>query len=177
MSILGNGLTGYLIDINIREEFYVKAVILKKGDKPFTLLKNLFLSINNIQKEFNWLITEFECYPRNQKYAEMLSGTYCWMTGNELTAMVECEDFQWIWGVFSAFPINFQKEHILEYKFPKADGNTELWQNPISMQHPLAEIEIIAWDSSMTIIICKNDAIIECLKNNNPLAEDLETYL
>ena len=155
----------------------MKAVVIQKGEKYFTFLKSLFKSINDIQREYNWLITGFECYPQNKEYAKKLSGEYCWITGDELTDMVEDEDFQWIWGVLSAFPKNLEKNSILKYKLPQAEGNTGIWQEPISIQHPFAEIEIVAWDSSKTIFISKNDEIIENLKNNNTLAEDFEKLL
>lgn len=154
----------------------MKGIIIEKGEEYFTLLRKIFLSMNNIQKEYNWLITGHECYPQNAEYAKMLSAKYCWLTGEELTNMIENEDFQWIWGVLSAFSKNVSKEKVLEEKFPKADGYTGFWKNPISIQHSCAEIEIVAWDGSMTILISKNDDIIDRIKNSNPMAEDLEKY-
>ena len=132
--------------------------------------------MNEIQRNYNWLITGHECYPQNKMYAEMLSKKYCWITGDEFTEMLENEDFQWIWGVFSAFPKNIIKEDVLTYELPKADGYKELWQNPISIQHPFAEIEIIAWDSSMTVVISKNDDIVDLLSKDYLITEDLEYY-
>lgn len=75
------------------------------------------------------------------------------MTGDGLTDICKNEDFQWIWGVFSGFHKSVDKEDVLKNKLPQADGYTGFWQNPISIQHPFAEIEIVAWDSSLTIII------------------------
>ena len=98
------------------------------------------------------------------------------MTGDELTEMIEAEDFQWIWGVFSAFPKDISEEKVLEYALPEADGNVEIWQNPVSIQHPLAEIEIIAWDSSATVFISKKDGIVDLLRERNESAMDLEEY-
>ena len=98
------------------------------------------------------------------------------MTGDELTDICKNEDFQWIWGVFSGFHKSVDKEDVLKDKLPQADGYTGFWKNPISIQHPLAEIEIVAWDSSLTIIISKNDNIIEKFMKRNILAEDLEEY-
>ena len=37
------------------------------------------------------------------KYKNMLkrlSKEWCWITGKELTKMIETENFQWIWGSF-----------------------------------------------------------------------------
>lgn len=117
-----------------------------------------------------------ECYPQNAKYVAKLSDEWCWMTGVELTEMIKDEDFQWIWGVFSAFPKEITKEKVMNYKLPKADGNERIWQNPISLQHPFSVIEIIAWDSSMTIVITEFDDIIEKLEKSNPIVKDLEDY-
>mgnify|MGYP000100909306 CR=1 FL=1 len=154
----------------------MNGLVIEKGEKYFTFLKSIFLAIENVQKEYNWLITGHECYPQNTEYAKKLSEEYCWITGKELTKMIDDEDFQWIWGVFSAFPKSITKEEVLKSKLPYANGYTGLWKNPVSIQHPLAEIEIVAWDSSMTIIISKNDNIIEKLKENKLWVRDLEEY-
>lgn len=154
----------------------MKGVVINKGERYFTHLGSIFNSIENIQKDYNWLITGHECYPQNAEYVEKLSKEWCWLTGEELTEMIEDENFQWIWGVFSAFPKDVTKDMVLEYKLPKADGNNKIWKNPISIQHPLSVMEIIAWDSSMTIFISRGNDIVEKLIVSNPLAEDLEEY-
>lgn len=150
--------------------------MIDKGEEYFTFLGNIFESIGNIQRDYNWLITGHECYPQNAKYVAKLSDEWCWMTGVELTEMIKDEDFQWIWGVFCAFPKEITKEKVMNYKLPKADGNERIWQNPISLQHPFSVIEIIAWDSSMTIVITEFDDIIEKLEKSNPIVKDLEDY-
>ena len=154
----------------------MKGIVIDEGEKYFTYLKSIFGAIDNIQKDYNWLISGHECYPQDVNYAEKLSAKWCWMTGTELTEMIENEDFQWIWGVFSAFSKDVTKEEVLKYKLPNADGNDRIWQNPISMQHPLSLMEIIAWDSSMTIFISRSDDIIERMVKSNLLMKDLEDY-
>ncbi len=154
----------------------MKGIILDRGEEYFTYLKKIFSAIDNAQNNYNWLITGHECYPQSEKYTELLSKEYCWVTGDELSQMIQKEDFQWIWGVLSGFSKNIRKDEILKYKFPQAEGYEGLWENPISIQHPLAEIEIVPWDSSMVILISKNDNIVDIFKKNIPLAEDLEEY-
>lgn len=61
----------------------------------------MFDAIGNEQNEYNWLITDYECYPQTQSIDDKLSHEYCWLSGNELTNIVESEDFQWIWAVLS----------------------------------------------------------------------------
>lgn len=155
----------------------MKGAIIDKGEQYFTFFKGLFQEIGNIQKDYNWLITGHECYPEDACYTDKLSKEWCWMTGEELTRMVENEDFQWIWGVLSAFPKDITEEEVLGYGFPVADGNEKIWQSPISMQHPLAVMEIIAWDSLLTILISKDECVVERLMQNNLFAKDLDEYI
>lgn len=155
----------------------MKGVVIDRGEKYYTYLKKLFLSINNLQKNYNWLISSYECWPCTKKYAEILSEEFCWMTGDKLTEMIECEDFQWIWGTLSAFSKEITKEKILQYKLPESDGYSKIWQLPVDIQHPLAEIEIVAWDSSMTVFISKEDYIVDLLRESYAFAEDLEKYI
>lgn len=154
----------------------MKGVIIERGEKYYTYLKKCFCAMNNLQRNYNWLISSYECWPNTEKYAKILSEEFCWMTGDELTEMIECEDFQWIWGTLSAFSKDIAKEKILQYKLPESDGCSKIWQNPIDIQHPLAEIEIVAWDSSLTVIISKDDHIVDLICEKYVLAEDLEKY-
>jgi hypothetical protein len=47
-------------------------------------------------------------------------------------------------------------EEILRYGLPFADGYKGFWVNNVGIQHPLAEVEIVAWDSSLTLLISKH---------------------
>ena len=80
----------------------VYGAINEKGEQYYTYLRKLFEAIGNRQTEYNWLITDCVCYPANPKTAAMLREKYCWITGEDLTELVEQEDFQWIWAVLSA---------------------------------------------------------------------------
>lgn len=51
------------------------------------------------------------------------------MTGDELTKMIEKEDFQWIWAVFSGFSPDVNKEEILKYELPSVQDNYDIWKN------------------------------------------------
>ena len=148
-----------------------------KGEKYYTYLKKLFDAIGNRQKEFNWLITDCVCYPDNPKIDAMLSKNYCWISGDELTELITKEDFQWIWAVLSAFDKSVTLEEVLKYDLPRAEDYNGFWQRPISMQHPLARIEIVPWDSSMTMIFSDDQSIIDSFRAAYPFSEDFEAYL
>ena len=150
--------------------------ILRKGEEYYTYLYRIFTGINMVQKDYNWLLTDIVAYPETKEYQDLFSKEYCWLSGEELTNIIEKEDFQWIWGVLSGFDKNIDIEEVLKYSVPYADGYEGFWGNPLSLQHPLASIEIVAWDSSLSLVISKNKQIIDNIRLVFPLSEDLEVY-
>lgn len=154
----------------------MKGTILRKGEKSYTRLTKIFFSFNNVQKNYNWLITDCNCYPKNKQFNDLLTKEYCWLSGEQLTEMVHSEDFQWIWSVLSGFEKDIPLEQVLQYELPYADGYTGFWKNPISMQHPLSVIEIVPWDSTLVLVISKIDEIVDNFQNYFPMSEDLLEY-
>ena len=154
----------------------MKGAILSEGEEFFTYMSYVFNAIRGIQKEYNWLITNLEAYPKTPKFIEYVNSDYVWLSGNELTEMVEIEDFQWIWAVLSGFPTSVTKEQVLQYDLPNADEHEGFYQNPITIQHPLAVVEIAPIDSSFVIIISRDDKIVNDFLTSAPLAIDLEVY-
>ena len=152
----------------------VHGTIIQKGEKYYTYLKKLFESIDNIQLHYKWLISYPECYSSDKDIQIMLENEYCILTGKELTNLVTTEDFQWIWGTFSAFDPSTPDTEILKYKLPENDMYPGFWKNPLTMQHPLSKIEIVAFDASYTLIFTKDFALPEKFKEFYPKAEDLE---
>ena len=152
----------------------VYGAINEKGEKFYTYMKKVFSAINDRQKDYNWLITNFEGYPNNTEIAEKLNKEYTWLSGDELTKIVETEDFQWIWAVLSGFDKNISLEDVLKYDLPYADGYTGFWERPITIQNPLASIEIVPWDSSLTLIFSTDCEIVEDFKKAFPYSENIE---
>lgn len=155
----------------------VYGAVNEKGETYYTYLKKLFESINNRQTEYNWLITDCTCYPSNPLTDDMLSKEYCWISGEELTDVVSKEDFQWIWAVLSAFDKSVSLSDVLKHDLPYAEGYSGFWNKPVSMQHPLAKIEIVPWDSSMTLIFSDDKSIIDSFREHYPQSEDIEDYI
>ena len=155
----------------------MKGAILEKGERYFTNMSRVFNAINNVQKDYNWLITDGEGHPADKSFDGYRHGDYIWITGEQLTDIVNNDKCrQWVWAVLSGFPKNILKEKVLQYSLPYADGYKGFWENPITIQHPLAEIEIAPWDSGLVLIISKHDKIVNCFTASMPLAEDLEIY-
>ena len=155
----------------------VYGAINEKGEKYYTYLKKVFDAIDNKQKEYNWLITDCECYPNNQKTEELLNKEYCWISGEELTEIVNQEDFQWIWAVLSGFDKNIELSEVLKYDLPYVNEYEGFWNKPLTLQHPLSKIEIVPCDSSLTLFLSKDKKLVNSFMSSFPYSENLEDYL
>lgn len=156
----------------------IKGAILDKGENGYTYFKKIFKALNNFQKNYNWLITDCETYPKKLRYAKRIyqSKDYMWISGEELTEIIKNEDFQWIWAVLSGFDKCYSKAAILKYEFPIADGYRGFWNTELTIQHPLASVELVAWDGELTLLISKNEDIVNRFREAFPLSRDLEEY-
>lgn len=140
-------------------------------------LEMLFESIGNKQKEYNWLITECVSYPHNDEIARLLDSEYCWLTGEQLTELVKKENFQWIWAVISGFKKNVELQDVLKYDLPFANGYGGFWKKPLTIQHPLAHIEIVPWDGYLTLLFSDDKMIVEEYLQNIKNTIKLEEYI
>ena len=94
----------------------------RKSHKFYTYMRTVFQAIENVQKQYNWLITDWECYPKNKEIKQFLDQEYCWLSGEELTDIVMKEDFQWIWGCLCGFQKNISLEEVLMYSLPSSEN-------------------------------------------------------
>lgn len=154
----------------------VYGAILEKGEKFYTDLSKVFKAIGEVQTEYNWLITDCICYPKSSDIDSLLSRESCWLSGDELASILNEENFQWILGVLSRFEKDIPLENVFKYPLPCAEGNRGFWKNPLTMQHPLAIVEIVPWDGALTLIFSKRKEIIDSFRDYFPLSEDLSSY-
>lgn len=151
----------------------VYGAISAKDEKYYTYLPKLFDAIENAQLNYNWLITACDCNIPNPVEEECLKQGYCWISGKALTDLVQKQHIQWIWAVLSGFKKDIPLEKVLEYPYPDADGFPGFWHNPLSMQHPLATVEIVPFDSSLTLFLSKDQELVEKFRLGYPQSEDL----
>lgn len=98
---------------------------------------------------------------------------YVFISNSDLLDILEKKDFQWIWGVFSAIPFNYSIEDILKYELPYAEDNRDIYlDNNFVIQHPLADIEVVAFDSSGMHIVSKDKDICDKFKILYPDAKE-----
>jgi len=135
----------------------------------YTYMSKVFEAIGNAQNEYNWLITGCEAYPQDPEIEAMLAADYCWLTGDELSALIEREDFQWIWAVLSGFAKDIPLSEVLRYPLP------EVHDRP-AIQHPLATVAIMPSDRTYTMILSRNRAIIDRYRNAYPQTKSITAF-
>ena len=148
----------------------------RKSHKFYTHMRTVFQAIENVQKQYNWLITDWECYPKNKEIEQLFEQEYCWLSGEELTDIVVKEDFQWIWGCLCGFQKNISLEEVLMHSLPLSENYNGYYQNPVSLQHPLSSVEIVPCDSSWILIISKDKSIIDSYMKKYPMSEVLSAF-
>ena len=154
----------------------MKGLILQKDGRWYTDMNTPFEKVSELSERYNWLVTNPEnCYEK-ESLRRVFEREIQWYTGPELKTLLEQEKAQWIWGVFSGFPQNISKEEVLRYPVPWANDYEGYWKNPLTIQHPLAEVEITAWDSTLTLFISRNERLLKKFAALYPACEDLETY-
>ena len=155
--------------------------LISVGDKSgYTMMLKVINAIGGRNLNYNWLITDIEAYPQkglgeidDELYSYLNENDYVFISNSDLLDILEKNDFQWIWGVFSAIPVNYSKEEVLNYDLPFAEDNSDIYlDNNFVIQHPLAEIEIVAFDSSGMHIVSKDKDICDRLKLVYPDARE-----
>lgn len=144
------------------------------GEEWYTKMGRVFTAIKGRQINYNWLITDMESVPVPPQMVRSCNGrNYCWLTGEELTRIVQEDDGQWVWAVLSGFEKEIPLSKVLKYPKPYADGYRGFWENPLSIQHPLASVEIVPWDAGLTLFFSREEAAVRDFMAFFPYSEDL----
>jgi len=139
-----------------------------------TDLNEVFRSLRGRQRELSWLLTDVEC---NAILPGEISADppAWWLSGRELSDFVEASRIQFNWAVASGFRVPLATgDRLLHYPF--ADGNQALWDEQVLVQHPSAEVEIVCWDSSATLLISREPSFVEDFRLYFHEAIDLEDH-
>lgn len=140
-----------------------------------TNIKLIFDALEGRQREFNWLITEHECYywPSDK---DIFNDEIVLLSGDELTDIVTHNNIQFVWGILSAF----DKSTVLDINnlsmIPTFDGEWKYGGDDVHTQHPLAIAEIVCVDSSYTIFLSKDEDLSNKLLRHYSDAQDLHQW-
>ena len=151
----------------------MERVISTKDFQYYTMLKKILFDLDLANKEYWWLICDFEVHPSKKEIEDFLyKEDYALIKTSDLLKMLEEDDFQWIWAVFSVIPINYTEEEILNYELPHLqiieDGEFNPYIDAPKLQHPLAEFELYAEDSSSMFLIADNEELLNKFKKSYP---------
>ena len=138
----------------------------------------VFRALGERQCEFNWLLTDLECIglPENLPYNPRYGNNKLWLSGKDLTEIVDFGHVQFIWGVLSGFPPNVELDLERLKPYPISEANRNLWRPNVQIQHPLAEVEIIFWDGYTTILLSRDEDLALSFRAFFPEAVDLDEY-
>ena len=151
----------------------MKRIYSRRDFKHYTMLKQILYDLNLADKDYLWLISDIEAYPGKEEYAEMVRRDCVLIRTGELLEILEDDDFQWVWAVFSAIAPKYSEEDILQFDLPYVKNVEKKGYNPHvdipRMQHPYAELEIYAVDSSYMFMITDDDELTGQFKKAYPL--------
>jgi hypothetical protein len=140
-----------------------------------TNIKLIFDALEGRQREFNWLITEHECYCWPSDKDIFNQGTV-FLSGEELTNIVTQNNIQFVWGILSAFDKSTDIDINNLSVIPTFDGEWKYGGENIQTQHPLAIAEIICVDSSYTIFLSKDEDLSNKFLRHYSDAQDLQKW-
>jgi len=132
----------------------------------YTYLDPIFDAVPEFAN-FYYLVTDLECCGSDD---ERLSGEPVVISGFTLHEIIQKDEVQFIWGVFSAF----NREPSIPTELPSADGNSKFWEGSPTPQIKNAMFEIVCWDSTATLFIGIDHDIAAKLKVRYPDILDLD---
>lgn len=144
--------------------------------RGYTLLRDLLPALEQTMERYNWLITDCYCNKDNPIWDAEDRDGYCWLTGQELVEFAKTDNTQFIGGVFSGFPKEIPLERILEEPLPVWE-QPGFWYEPLNLQHPLAQVEVVPWDSTYVLVLSRDLADVDRFRAHFPKSQDLRDHI
>lgn len=141
-------------------------VVLENSDsvKFFTDLRVTFSALGIDCESYDWYISDIET-----NRVEISEG---WCSGVQLKRIIESNEIQFIWGVFSAFTKGVRVDVINP---PFVYDNPSYWSGEeVAVQIPGALFEIAAWDSSATILVGGTPEMVQAFSTVFPEVKNLK---
>ena len=146
---------------------------LERDGQYHTSLKRVFDALEGRQIGFDFLLLGVEAYPLEHEEFEAVNQTPCWISGAELTRVVETEDFQWVWGTLLAYPEGCGRAEVLEQVralCPPGPHDEESWSARRQFEKTGAAFLILASDSSLTELVSEDRGLIDLFCAHEPRA-------
>ena len=146
---------------------------LERDGQYHTSLRRVFAALEGRQIGLDFLLLGVEAYPLEHEEFEAVNQTPRWISGAELTRMVETEDFQWVWGALLAYPARGGRAEVLERVralCPPGPHDEESWSARRQFEQTGAAFLILAADSSLTELVSANRGLIDLFCAHEPRA-------
>lgn len=132
----------------------------------FTDVGKTLLALGVKASEFDWYVSDIETNIHVEGFAPVDG----WLVGSELERVLSRPNLQFIWGVFSAFPVGLRVDI---QESPSADGNPTYWKGSEALKPQLegAVFELVCWDSSATLLIGITEQQAAHFTSVHPLAK------
>ena len=142
--------------------------------KFHTNLKVLLEPIQDEISNLKWLISDLELNTDQLKHLPINHDKDWFLISAEEMNVLRKTEIQIIWGVFVGL-LKTQEIEPSQIDLPVAEGISQIWKNG-NLQVEQAKIEIIAWDSSYTIVKFTDPSMSEKFKAYFQEAIELERY-
>ncbi|TGE22211.1 hypothetical protein E5K00_18360 [Hymenobacter aquaticus] len=137
-------------------------IILEAGYQ--TYLSEVLPPIRQQVEKLNWLVTGLQCWGDNSPPIETWhlesydsAPYYNIVPGQTLYEAFAHREVQVVWGVFCGVPGDIPAIPLEEV--PYADGNRRIWTEPEVFLLAASEIEIVAFDSSFTLVKFRDESL------------------
>src|SRR5690606_18119734 len=150
--------------------------IIRNTDKLMfhTNLEVLLKPIENNIKELRWLISDLEINTSEMEKLPINHKKSWFLISSIEMNIIRQNNVQIIWGIFSGIRNNIEVKPD-QIELPFAEGNDKIWKNG-NLQIENSIIEIIAWDSSYTIVKFNDKELSEKFKSYFDEALKLEDF-
>jgi hypothetical protein len=138
------------------------AILLESAQMPHhTDHGRVFAAFGGLQRRYDWLLTGDEQF--------FAAGDGCgrptWVGGEELTRTADAGECVYGWAVLSGFEPQVAAGltgadpaaglAAAGGHWPYADGNPAFWRPRARPQHPLAAVEVVCFDASLTLVLSR----------------------
>lgn len=127
-----------------------------------TDLSVILKPLEDIIDNYNWVISDLEYIPGVKGLPLNFDDDY-FVFSSEQFKDILLKDIQFVWAIVLAVPKN-EKIELIESNLPYAEFNPLVWKNG-NIQYQSAEIEIICWDSSCTIVKLTKEKLSDKFKD------------
>ena len=148
-------------------------IIENMNNACFADMNQAFDVLKEEAQKYNWLLSGYDySYPSENMH---MGEPYLWLNGSKVAGIWEAGTPHYF-CVVTAYKKDITIDEVLLFQLPYADGYGGFWRPNITMQNPLAEIEIVRWDATYLLVISRSKVVIDKFVKEYPASTDLTEF-